>query len=427
MAKFYLGLGSNEGNRRENLEKALHELSLLAVPGSLRFSSVYATPALLPSLAPVQWNRPFWNLAAELLFEGSPLELLEQTQKIENHLGRVRAARWSPRTLDVDLLCSEGASPHLQSDFLKLPHPEILNRAFVLDPLAELAPRLKLPGDSQTILDRARQHQQHAPRLMGIVNMTPDSFSDGDRDRTAERVLKQVQEWDSIPVAMVDIGGESTRPGAVWISDAEEWERVGPVLKSLIEAYRGKKIRPLWSVDTRKASVAERALEAGADLINDVSGFTDPAMLEVVRSSRCGVMAMHSLKIPADPTVCLSNEEEAHVQILRWMEETRERLEKAGISQDRLILDPGIGFGKTSLQSVEIMRSLGSYQKLGCPIVMGHSRKSFQKDFSSAVASERDPETLGLSLGLVQKGVDILRVHDPVLHHRAILARGHVF
>jgi 2-amino-4-hydroxy-6-hydroxymethyldihydropteridine diphosphokinase/dihydropteroate synthase len=436
VATVYLGLGANLGDRSANLEAALERLAALA-RAELRLSSVYETPALLPEGAPESWNRPYWNLVAALEFEGSPAELLHATQRIEADLGRIRGERWAPRPIDLDLLHWEGVT--LATPTLTLPHPGIRGRAFVLDPLAELAPGLRLPGGSgmpdgqmadegASVLELARRHPKHQPRLMGILNVTPDSFSDGGKHAGLDAALAAVDAWSGPVAPILDVGGESTRPGAGAVSPDEEWARIRPLLEALRARFAGRRLRPRISVDTRRAEVAARALALGADWINDVSGGADPALLELVRAARCTYVVMHSLTVPADPRATLGRDHPPAAQLRRWFEAKLAELDRAGIARDRVVLDPGIGFGKTPFQSLEVLRDWERFlaPSLGVPVLAGHSRKSFLKDFSSAPAPSRDPETLGVSLALAAKGADLLRVHDPVLHHRALLAWSHV-
>jgi dihydropteroate synthase len=261
---------------------------------------------------------------------------------------------------------------------------------------------------------------------MGILNVTPDSFSDGGKycstlGRPEWSVLEStLDRWDQVPVAMIDVGAESTRPGSSAVSETTEWERLAPVLDFLKDRYAGSVLAPAISVDTRRSAIASKAIGAGATIINDVGGASDPAMRAVVAQAGCAYIAMHSRSIPADPGNTLLEHEDAVREIAVWAKEVIDRCLADGIEPQNLWIDPGIGFGKTSLQSFELLRSLGSLQELEHPIVIGHSRKSFLKDLSpSSVAADRDPETLGVSLALIDQGVDILRVHDPVMHAAA--------
>ncbi len=420
MNTVYLGLGSNLGNRRMHLESALGEISKITKDNSVRLSSVYETPALLPQNAPADWNKPFWNLVAEIKFRGSPQELLTHIQNIELSQGRIREEHWSPRTIDIDILHWDDIT--WNENNLRLPHPKISERAFVLDPLAELVPTLRLPSSDAPILEQARRHPQHSPLLMGIINITPDSFSDGGVHQNFYHIEETLVRWETLPVAMIDFGGESTRPGAVPVSLEEERQRIFPILSLIHDKKQNCFLRPKTSVDTRQPEIAALALESGVDIINDVSGLSNPRMLEVLQLSSCKFVLMHSLMVPADAHLTIGQNQIPSEEIHRWFEDKFEFLEKSGIKRDRMIIDPGIGFGKTSVQSLRLLRDLKWVQSFNCPVLVGHSRKSFLKTLESEEPQERDPETLGLSLALTEKGVDILRVHDPVLHHRALMS-----
>jgi 2-amino-4-hydroxy-6-hydroxymethyldihydropteridine diphosphokinase/dihydropteroate synthase len=318
--------------------------------------------------------------------------------------------------LDLDLLHYEGISKDTET--LRLPHPEILNRAFVLDPLKDLAPRLRIGGNYAPLLRAARKHPGHSPVFMGILNFTPDSFSDGGRHFRVEDVENYLETVDK-HVGIVDIGAESTRPGAKPLSAEDEWVRLKPVLELWRNRYKGRLLRPRLSLDTRHAEVAGRGLEYGVDVLNDVSGFADPGYLEVLRESGCDYVLMHSLSVPADKDKTLPQGVSPPDEVHRWLKGKLGELEHQGIDPGRVILDPGIGFGKTSRQSLELLRNFQKFWDLDCRLLIGHSRKSFFNHILPGPAEERDFESLGASVKLGLAGVDILRVHHPLAHVRA--------
>jgi dihydropteroate synthase len=272
----------------------------------------------------------------------------------------------------------------------------------------------------------AKRQPQHSPLWMGIINATPDSFSDGGANSNPEALVQKLDDWDAHFVAVIDIGAESTRPGAQLIDTDEEWKRLEPVLKMLIDRYEGRLIRPRLSVDTRYAKTAARALACGIDIINDVSGLQDPGMTDVLRDSSAPYVLMHNLGIPADKKTHLPQQCDPIEELIRWFEEKTALLEKSGIARDRIILDPGIGFGKTGLQSIDILRNLSQLKALPYRLLIGHSRKSFLDPFSSNKAAQRDLESAGVSIHLAADGADILRVHDPVTHIRTFRAWNHL-
>ncbi|WP_323716040.1 dihydropteroate synthase [Paracoccus aminovorans] len=240
------------------------------------------------------------------------------------------------------------------------------------------------------------------PRLMGIVNATPDSFSDGGRYDGAEQARLLAGQGAEI----LDIGGESTRPGAREIPVAEEIARVVP-------AIRAAQGLAAVSVDTRKAAVARAALAAGAGLVNDVSGFDfDPGMAALVAESGVPVCLMHAQGIPEtmqdNPSygdVLLDVYDALALRIAR--------AEAAGIPRDRIVIDPGIGFGKTQVHNLAILRRISVYHGLGCAILLGISRKRFIDTIGGAeAAADRGPGTLAVTLAGIAQGIQIHRVHD---------------
>ena len=423
--KAYLGLGTNEGNRKINLELAISRIKNLKDASHFRVSPIYETPALLPEGAPDAWNKPYLNLVLEARFPGTADELLLALKQIERDLGRGSLERWAPRTIDIDLLL--WGNDQLNSPKLQVPHARMLERAFVLDPLKDLDPTLLLPiGEGAVALTASRRQPQHAPLWMGILNITPDSFSDGGSYGDPGSLEKRLDEWDAHFVGVLDVGAESTRPGARPVEHDEEWQRLAPALRSLQERYKNCALRPLISVDTRCAKTAARALEYGVDIINDVSGLADTEMIDVLRGSEAQYVLMHSLSVPAEPTKTLPKDIDPIAELLHWFKEKTAILEAAGISKSRILLDPGIGFGKTSLQSLEILRGFDKLTALPYRLLAGHSRKSFLNPFTPYPAQNRDLESAGVSINLVSKGVDVIRVHDPVTHIRTFRAWNHV-
>lgn len=253
-------------------------------------------------------------------------------------------------------------------------------------------------------------------RIVGIVNLTPDSFSDGGKYMGADAAIAHMETLIEQGVDVLDIGAESTRPGARSLDPVEEWERLQPVL-AVAKSRFG--ITPV-SVDTRNAATAARAIDAGVDWINDVNGGKDPQMLAVLSKASCRYVVMHSLSVPADPKVVLPEGVDAATTVHSWAEQRLQELYDAGIPPERVILDPGIGFGKTAEQSWNILRGLPNLMDLPSPLLIGHSRKSFFKTVTERDASERDMETHMVSAWLARHGVPYLRVHDVPGTKRAI-------
>ncbi|MFH1218029.1 MAG: dihydropteroate synthase [Pseudomonadota bacterium] len=245
-------------------------------------------------------------------------------------------------------------------------------------------------------------------QVMGIINVTPDSFSDGGLISDEEKLLSQVAEMVESGADIIDIGGESTRPFAPQVSLQEEIDRVIP---SIIAIRRRFQI-PI-SVDTTKAEVARMAIEAGADIINDVSGLThDPAMISVAAEHDVPVIIMHMQGTPQDMQVN-PRYDDVVGEICSALSEQISWAEKQGLSRNKIIIDPGIGFGKKAAHNLTILRDLKKFTSLGCPVLVGHSRKSFIGSILSLPnPDERDEATAVLSALCAWNGASILRVHD---------------
>jgi dihydropteroate synthase len=259
------------------------------------------------------------------------------------------------------------------------------------------------------------------PLVMGIVNVTPDSFSDGGRHAGVAEAVAHGLVLVAEGAEILDVGGESTRPFATPVDAAEEWRRVGEVVRLLV-AEAGVPV----SIDTGKAEVAARAIEAGAEIINDVTGLEgDPGMLRVAVESGAGICAMHMRGTPQ--TMQLDPRYDDVVGEIRdYLVRRRDGLIAAGISPERICLDPGIGFGKTHAHNLELMARAAAFTDLGVPILVGHSRKGFigrelERDLGRpATLADRDAGTAGAACGLAAAGVHVVRVHAVALVRGAL-------
>ena len=416
----YLGLGANLGDRRNNLTRAIDCLAARGV-APLRVSPVVESAALVPEASPDDWNLPYLNLVLECETGLSPRDLLTVCKRIEAELGRIHSERWSPRPIDIDILLYHDEI--VDAAGLTIPHPDMQLRNFVLVPLAALDPELTIPGRGrETVLAHSQKLEQRIPLWMGIVNLTPDSFSDGGQLTDTPSIEAHVDAMLDAGAHSIDLGAESTRPGAQPLTATQELARLEPTLECLAAKYRNQWLRPRLSVDTYHPEVARRALELGVDIINDVSGLGTPEMLDLAESSKAEWIAMHQLGLPADPTRTLPKNEAPGDQLERWLEARLKLWERAGIERRRIIFDPGIGFGKTARQSLELLRHPERFARFGLRQLIGHSRKSFIGSFHDAAPMERDLATLGLSLHLIERGVDILRVHNVAAHTTAYRA-----
>lgn len=420
----YLGLGSNLGGRMANLRSALIALETNGLRIH-RVSPVVESPAILPSDAEPGWNKPYLNIAVRAETSLRPAELLRLVKGIERELGRDSAPRWAPRPIDIDILLYEDQT--IVADNLVIPHPEMHRRAFVLTPLVTLNPSLRIPGmGTRSILQLSRDLGDHIPLWMGIINLTPDSFSDGGRHETWEAVEPRVTELVNAGAHIIDLGAESTRPGATALTADQEWSRLAPVLEPLMAKYRNDVLRPRISVDTYHPEVARRALVLGVDIINDVGGLTDPRMVEAARLYDAECVAMHHVTVPADPAHTLPAEVDPLGAVEAWITAQIEQWLAAGIDLNRIYFDPGIGFGKNPLQSLAILRHMHDLRHHGLRMLVGHSRKSFMSSFAPQTDQSRDLTTIGASLNLIAQGVDVVRVHDVQAHASAYLGWAHL-
>lgn len=254
----------------------------------------------------------------------------------------------------------------------------------------------------------AYQFDTHTPTIMGVLNMTPDSFSDGGAYLDEGAALAHARQMVDAGARIIDVGGESTRPGAVPVEPEEEWGRIGGVIRQL--AAEGICV----SVDTRHAEVAVRAMEAGAAIVNDVSGFRDPAMVRVVAEADVGVVVMHMQGEPAtmqdDP-----HYDDVVADVCAYLGEQAAMLEAAGVARSRICVDPGPGFGKTQSQTVELMRNLHEVRHLGYPVMCAVSRKSFITGAYKLDAEDmlaRDAASANEALMACELGASVIRTHN---------------
>jgi len=254
--------------------------------------------------------------------------------------------------------------------------------------------------------------------VMGVLNVTPDSFHDGGRHADLDDAVAGVERMVDAGVDIVDVGGESTRPGAEPVPVEAEIERVVPTIEAIQSVPAVGSGDALVSVDTRKPAVAAAALDAGADIINDVTGLEDPEMRSVVADADCPVIVMHSLDAPVDPDA----DPEYDDVVGEVVDALRERLamaDTAGIDRDRVIVDPGIGFGKSPAEDFELLARCGEFAALGCPVLVGHSHKSLYGAVGRE-ADDREHATVAGSALAADRGADIVRVHDVAENRAAV-------
>jgi dihydropteroate synthase len=274
--------------------------------------------------------------------------------------------------------------------------------------LSELGDQLRRRLGIRTDPDAAAREQGYpwadGTAVMGILNVTPDSFHDGGEYDAVDAAVARAEAMVDAGADIVDVGGESTRPGADPVPAAEERGRVVPVIERIAD------LDTMVSIDTRKASVAEAALDAGADLLNDVSGLADPAMRLLAAERGVPVVVMHSVNAPVDPDVEVDYDDVVEDTLAGLVERVL-LAEAAGLDRSQILVDPGLGFGKTRTESFELPGRLDEFRALGCPVLVGHSHKSMF-GLVGADADERLAPTVAATALAAERGADVVRVHD---------------
>lgn len=440
--RHYYTLSSAHKNHKKTFISHLHLFQVTQLSRLYESAPAYVT------------DQPaFLNAAALIESSLQPLDLLAKVKAIESNLGRnLQGQRWGPRPIDLDIIFYEGREVQ-EGEQLIVPHPRWQERSFVIAPLADLT----TPSSSTTppppphsltrMLGVAHQlwtaqggekqlgspdlrcvmpmgrlglwPWQERAQVMGILNVTPDSFSDGGRHFSVSAAVAHARQMVEQGVDIIDIGGQSTRPGSEMLTSKEESDRVLPVLRALVEDPVTANI-PL-SVDTFFADVAEAAVEAGATMVNDVSGGTlDPGMFTTVARLGVPYVLMHMRGTPQT----MQNKENTRysdvcADVASALQESGEAAVRAGIEPWRLILDPGLGFAKTVQGNLQLMAQLERLQGLlrpplrGLPLLLGPSRKGFLgKVTGKKVAEERDWATAAAAALCVQQGAGIIRAHN---------------
>ncbi len=403
----------------------------------MRVSVIFETKAIIPAGSPKTWNLPSFHVVILGKTSLSPDALLINLKQIENELGSdLKAHRLAPCTIDLDILAWD--QQVISDEGLTIPHQDLMHRPFLIGLMASLESewRYPVPGFAYSHLSLSEILHHHIkldnsfikcflpfPQMVGIVNVTPDSFSDGRCYFNAKTAIERIKELAIKGASVIDIGAQSTRPNAQCISSEEEWERLEPIFDFLAHDFISRALKPYISLDSYDSKVIQRALQRyPIDWINDVQGNEDRNYLNFISKTKCKIVINHSLGIPPSKEKVLPFDVNPIQIIYDWAESKIERFSLYGISKERIIVDPGIGFGKSMMQSFSLLREIGCLKKLGCEILVGHSRKSFLNLIALQEASERDNETIGISYYLCKQGVDYLRVHNIEAHQRALAA-----
>lgn len=381
-----LSLGSNVGDRFENLRQAISELGKTIT--IKQKSVVFETKAILPKDAIQSWDMNYLNMIIIGEYGETPENLLKIIQNIESKLGRGEHEHWAPRTIDIDILYFNDKK--ISTDTLIVPHKEIESRSFLRSLLNTIGFNFNdsevnnYSPENAFVLDE--------PNLVGIVNITPDSFSDGGNYNREESAIAHIEKLSKIGTKIIELGAQSTRPGYIEISANEEIDRLHPILE------RTRHINNL-GVDT----------------------YFDDVIKFVIKNFH--LKWINNIKENlADDIIKLIADEDAELVImandlnLEWLRHEAKRLENLGIKHEKLVIDPGIGFGKTKFENLRLVKNLKELKKYGYKILLGHSRKSFISIFSNATARERDIETLAVSDFANDIGIDYLRIHNVENH-----------
>lgn len=415
-----LGLGSNLNHPIKNLRQALAEIKKLPDCEVLNVSSIYESDAQVPDKAPAEWNQKFLNAAVLIrVNKTTPLQLLNAVKNIEKKLGRPTSEVWAPRLIDIDILYWHKLV--LGEKELSLPHARLSERPFALLPLFDVFPEAEVARPmwsyawvSERPFSTKKSATEFWPRLIGIINLTDDSFSDGGQYVNESALRTQIEKLIGEGAEILDFGAESTRPGAKSIDEKYEFERIQFGIKTLNSMKLNHPVQV--SIDSYKSSVIEKCLESFEfDFINDVSGLINKKMIDLAKQSQKKVFVMHSLSVPAKSDEFISEQMNPMAYLKAWWAEKRQSCLGAGLLEENLIFDPGIGFGKTKSQSLYILNNLtqfGQDDLIASDILIGHSRKSYQTLFSDRAAQGRDLETALTTAKLNLAFTQYLRIHD---------------
>ncbi len=416
LQRIYIGAGTNQGDRLENLAFAAQMLQ--PTVKIRRVSPIYQTEPWGYTDQP-----DFLNLVFEAETTLPPMDLLAFLKSIERRMGRQENFRYGPRIIDLDILLY--GEQVLETETLTIPHLQLHNRLFVLKPLVDLIPEKVHPLLNKPLAvllesaptERLEKLSQpfngartifrwgHKSYLMGIINLTRDSFSkDGilsNVDETITKALSQAAAFLAAGADILDLGAESTRPGFIPVKEDTEIKTLVPVIQALKETFPEATL----SIDTRKAAVAEVALTAGADWINDVGGgIADPKMASICAEADCPFVVMRHQ--PLDKSISTID------QVVNELQFLKNYAVDKGVREEKLILDPGIGFGTSPWQCVEIMRNLKTLKIANLPMLVGTSRKSFIGHFLQREVEARLGGTAATVTAALLNGADIVRVHD---------------
>lgn len=437
MTSIVIGIGSNLENPLQQVRRALQHLQQIPQLSDFHYSPLYQSDALLKPGAPGAWDKPFINMAVRAQTSLSPQALLTELKSIERKMGRQERGHWSAREIDFDILVFGRET--LSSSHLTIPHTHLLERPFALWPLLDVWPEWSYPEIDKTLQAwgnrfdgnaplHTRQIAQRAsaPYLVGIVNLTLDSFSDGGRFVDVDRALYHIEQLAKAGADVIDIGAESTRPGATPVTPEEEWQRLEPLLEQIPALWTNCLIRPAISLDTYHQQTVAQALSYGIDWVNDQSGCHVEEIVAMLVGTEVGYISMHNLGIPANKSITLPINQPVLPLLKAWCEQRYHYLIQLGLLPAQILLDVGVGFGKTAQQNRQLLQQCYQLTATGVPLMIGHSRKSFLNPIMAIPYADRDLETAVLSVDLADQGVRYLRVHDIEATQRALRVKEYM-
>lgn len=423
----YISIGSNIGNRLSNIRHAVKLIEQRILKNTHQ-SIIIETNAILKDNSPDSWNMPYLNMVIAGETKLSPNQLLSSLKDIEKTIGREDSyEKWSPRVIDLDILLYNNEK--ISTENLCIPHSELLNRDFFIHLLAMMPesyiPYLNINGSKIKADEYAHKNLDAnklftnsfalGPEIVGILNITPDSFSDGGKNFNPDDAVKNANQMVKDGAEIIDIGAQSTRPGGIEIIGPDaEYERLKPVLDNI------KSINAKISIDSYHPKLILRLIENyEIDWINDVTGNLDNQTLKEVAQAGCKIATMHSLSIPPRKDLVITHELEAKFTLKKWIDDIYEKMSSCGFSDEDIIVDPGIGFGKSIYQNLSLLKNVDYIKKTGIKLLIGHSRKSFMTGFCKEDSHNRDLETAAISSFLKNtNNVDYIRVHNPRHHQR---------
>lgn len=387
-----LSLGSNLEDRFASLKSAIEKLS--EIMSIEKESVVFETEAILPENAPAEWNRPYLNMVLRGKTDLKVEDFFVKSKEFETQLGRQQIGKWGPRIVDIDILYY--GNKIISTKNLTIPHKQIPNRVFLKSLLNIIGFKF---NDEETNDYTPLDSFVLKPNFVGIVNVTPDSFSDGGQYFNTEDALERIERLRKIGTDVIELGAQSTRPGYEEIPPQEELKRLLAVMENLtnfshigIDSYFDDVIKPVINKFDIK-------------WVNDQNGVLKKTTLKILVDRDIKYVTM------------------LHGTNVLWLKERIRFLREVGFKNENIIIDPGIGFGKTKFENIGFIKTIKDLKDFGCKIMLGHSRKSFLSTFTNAEPKDRDIETLAVSNFAIKNGVDYLRVHNVEMHKKFLVAQ----